>query len=66
MTTISRRNILIAAGLFSTGLTPVFASTQVWSEMPKKWDEDYDVIVVGSGFAGLAAAAEAKDTAPVR
>jgi flavocytochrome c len=28
--------------------------------MPRKWDEVYDVVVVGSGFAGLAAALEAK------
>jgi urocanate reductase len=28
-------------------------------EIPKRWDEEADVIVVGSGFAGLAAAAEA-------
>jgi urocanate reductase len=27
--------------------------------IPKKWDEEVDVVVVGSGFAGLAAAAEA-------
>lgn len=27
--------------------------------MPTKWDETYDVVIVGSGFAGLAAAAEA-------
>ncbi len=27
--------------------------------LPKKWDETWDVVVVGSGFAGLAAAAEA-------
>ncbi len=31
-----------------------------WDTMPKKWDETYDVVVVGSGFAGLAAAYEAK------
>ena len=24
------------------------------------WDEEYDVVVIGSGFAGLAAAIEAK------
>ncbi|HEY3276593.1 MAG TPA: flavocytochrome c [Syntrophorhabdaceae bacterium] len=29
--------------------------------MPKKWDDAYDVIVVGTGFAGLAAAIEAKN-----
>lgn len=27
--------------------------------MPKKWDETIDVVIIGSGFAGLAAAAEA-------
>jgi fumarate reductase flavoprotein subunit len=27
--------------------------------LPKKWDEETDVVVVGSGFAGLSAAAEA-------
>ena len=29
--------------------------------LPKKWDETYDVVVIGSGFAGLAAAIEAKN-----
>ncbi|MBA4419135.1 MAG: flavocytochrome c [Syntrophus sp. (in: bacteria)] len=29
--------------------------------MPKKWDETYDVVIIGSGFAGLAAAIEAKN-----
>ena len=28
---------------------------------PQKWDEEADVVVVGSGFAGLAAAIEAKE-----
>ena len=28
-------------------------------KLPTKWDETYDIVVVGSGFAGLAAAAEA-------
>ncbi len=30
------------------------------SGLPKKWDESYDVVIIGSGFAGLAAAWEAK------
>ena len=30
------------------------------NEMPKTWDESYDVVIIGSGFAGLAAALEAK------
>ena len=29
--------------------------------LPQKWDEEADIIIVGSGFAGLAAAIEAKE-----
>lgn len=29
--------------------------------LPKKWDETHDVVVIGSGFSGLAAAIEAKN-----
>jgi len=29
--------------------------------MPKKWDDTYDVVIIGTGFAGLAAAVEAKN-----
>ena len=29
--------------------------------MPDKWDEEADVLIIGSGFAGLAAAIEAKN-----
>jgi urocanate reductase len=28
-------------------------------KLPSKWDEEVDVLIVGSGFAGMAAAAEA-------
>jgi fumarate reductase flavoprotein subunit len=28
-------------------------------KLPQKWDETWDVVIIGSGFAGLAAAAEA-------
>lgn len=31
------------------------------SNVPATWDETYDVVIVGSGFAGLAAAIEAHD-----
>lgn len=31
------------------------------SEVPEKWDESFDVVVIGSGFAGLAAALEVKN-----
>ena len=56
---LSRRALIGAlgsAGLLSALPFGVSASTDV----PKKWDEAVDVVVVGSGFAGLAAAYEAK------
>jgi NADPH-dependent 2,4-dienoyl-CoA reductase/sulfur reductase-like enzyme len=31
------------------------------NDFPSKWDETVDVIVIGSGFAGLSAAIEAHD-----
>jgi flavocytochrome c len=64
--TLSRRSFLktaggaaAVAGLATTGvaLTPWKAEA---AALPKKWDETYDVVVIGSGFAGLAAAYEAK------
>jgi len=63
---LSRRNFLktaggaaAVAGLAASGvaLTPWTAEA---AKLPKKWDETYDVVVIGSGFAGLAAAYEAK------
>ncbi|MDP2852716.1 MAG: flavocytochrome c [Smithellaceae bacterium] len=63
---LTRRNFLktagtaaAVAGLASSGvaLTPWKAEA---AAIPKKWDETYDVVVIGSGFAGLAAAYEAK------
>lgn len=65
---LSRRNFLktaggaaAVAGLATSGLalTP-WTAEAACTVMPKKWDETYDVVVVGSGFAGLAAAYEAK------
>ena len=60
MTDMSRRSLiqgslaLGAAGFIGASE----ASTQ--AKVPSKWDATYDVVVVGSGFAGLAAAIEAK------
>ena len=47
------------AGVGGTGLilNPREANA---TELPKKWDEEADVVIIGSGFAGLAAAIEAK------
>lgn len=61
---ITRRRLLgtgavaAAAGL-ATGVVvgPMQAAAQA---LPTVWDEEFDVVVIGSGFAGLAAAYEAK------
>jgi flavocytochrome c len=61
---ISRRQLLgstaaivagavVGAGIFPKELQAVTA--------PKKWDREADVIIVGTGYAGLAAAIEASD-----
>ena len=60
---ISRREALklgvIGTGLAIFGASNVAASTTF--EKDVKFDEEYDVIVIGSGFAGLAAAAKASE-----
>ena len=59
MNTSSRRSFLktsVAGAVFSS--SGILATTV--SAQTKKWDETFDVVVVGSGFAGLAAAIEAK------
>jgi len=65
---VSRRSILkgaVALGAIAAGggmalnmAAPGVAEAMI-KNLPKKWDETWDVVVVGSGFAGLAAAAEA-------
>lgn len=66
---LSRRGFLGAGGAIMGGLAltqlPLEGAapkggTVVDSTMPRKWDETFDVVIVGSGFAGLAAAYEAK------
>lgn len=50
------------AGLAVGGVTAAGeASAAVSGAMPKKWDETADVVIIGSGFAGLAAAIEARN-----
>lgn len=67
-TSVSRRSVLkgaVGLGLLaSTGglamnLTAPNPAEAAVRKLPEKWDEVFDVIVVGSGFAGLAAATEA-------
>lgn len=59
MTDISRRRLL--EGTLAGGAIVLTGVAQArTSDEPKQWDATYDVIVIGSGFAGLAAALEAK------
>lgn len=41
--------------------TSLFANTNNISKLPKKWDEVWDIIVVGSGFAGSSALCQSLD-----
>ncbi|HOJ43436.1 MAG TPA: flavocytochrome c [Syntrophorhabdaceae bacterium] len=65
---MSRRSVLkgsIALGALAVGgglalnLSAPNTAEAVVKKLPKKWDETWDVVVVGSGFSGFAAAAEA-------
>ena len=41
-------------------MIPTAPGRQCTDPMPAQWDETFDVVVIGSGFAGLAAAIEAR------
>jgi len=60
---VTRRQLIagaaVAAGVVGTGL--IAPRTLRAVEPPKKWDRKTDVVIVGTGFAGLAAAIEAHD-----
>ncbi|HQP31873.1 MAG TPA: FAD-dependent oxidoreductase, partial [Deltaproteobacteria bacterium] len=51
--------IAASAGTLALNLTRTDAEAAEKKMLPAKWDETLDTVVVGSGFAGLAAAAEA-------
>jgi flavocytochrome c len=67
--TLSRRSFLktaggaaAVAGMTVSGIPLISGQAEAAGDtLPKKWDETYDVVVIGSGFAGLAAAIEAKN-----
>ena len=61
--TMSRRDAL-KFGMMGAGAAMLAASNAMAAaptEKDVKFDEEYDVIVIGSGFAGLAAAAKAAE-----
>ncbi|MBP8626072.1 MAG: flavocytochrome c [Syntrophorhabdaceae bacterium] len=51
----------VATGAVLGGIGLISHDAAAREEIPKKWDESYDVVIIGSGFAGLAAAIEAKN-----
>jgi fumarate reductase flavoprotein subunit len=66
--TVSRRSLLkgavalgavAATGGFALNLSAPGSAHAAQKKMPAKWDETLDTVIIGSGFAGLAAAAEA-------
>lgn len=58
----NRRNFLkLSAGAAIGGMAAALPSTSLAKECQAiKWDESHDVIIVGSGFAGLSAALNTK------
>ena len=57
---LSRRDFVKVTAL-GVGATTLFAGLDpklAMAKLPKKWDQDVDVVVVGAGGAGLAAAVE--------
>lgn len=61
MSEMSRRSLLIGGSAAALGSIVARGAVAAPIEpMPKKWDETVDVLVVGSGFAGLACAIEAR------
>ncbi|TVS19197.1 MAG: flavocytochrome c [Gammaproteobacteria bacterium] len=58
---VSRRGLLQAGAAFAAGAGALAVPTAATSAgVPESWDESYDVVVIGSGFAGLSAAYEAR------
>lgn len=59
MKTLKRRNLLKT--VLTAGATAPFASAAFAQSNSPVWDQEYDVVVVGSGGAGLAAAVKAAE-----
>ena len=60
MTDQSRRSFLKTGALFGAATAAAAVSAPAFSgEMPQKWDETTGLLIIGTGFAGCAAALEA-------
>lgn len=58
MTFSIQRRVLLQ-GLAAAGFLSAFSLPVMAESLPAQWDEAFDVVIVGSGFAGMAAAASA-------
>jgi len=65
---LTRRNFLksaggvaAVAGMAAGGVAVGAREGAAAGSLPRKWNETYDVVIIGTGFAGLAAAIEAKN-----
>lgn len=64
---LSRRKFLTSggaaavAGIAASALPGAAQAADACAPLPKRWDETVDVLVVGTGFAGLTAAIEARN-----
>ena len=56
---LTRRQLLGTGAVAGATLTLTGMVNAAPREMPESWDEEVDVVVIGTGFAGLAAAYEA-------
>ena len=54
--TASRRAFLKSAGLLMAGMSGASAVSAMPTARPEKFDESFDVVVLGAGGAGLTAA----------
>jgi flavocytochrome c len=59
-----RRNFLKTAAAVGAGASALGALTvnPAGAQVPQKWDKEADVLIIGSGYAGLCAAIEAAQT----
>lgn len=58
---MTTRRSFLKAGLFTTVAGMSAAASAVPLKAPKKWDEEFDFVVIGAGAAGLVAAGHAAE-----
>jgi succinate dehydrogenase/fumarate reductase flavoprotein subunit len=56
-----KKTVLAGAGVAAVGAVASQATPAMAAGVPRKWNKEADVVVVGTGFAGLAAAVTARE-----